>query len=234
MALPEPIRVADIRVHEGNYIQITLRQMWEELPFLLAGALLVSLPGVPCTVWAQRGAFLPASLVGIGLLAPLWVAYCHTLGRVSLGEKPSFEGLFSSSRHSFWRSVAVAAPFGIFWPVVMSFAPGLRLALPLPVTVGIALQGITLIVLGLLTLSALPLLALFDLKLSQSWQNSLYLLARWPVVSTGLASLLVLLFFASGWLGLVSWPLIPLLYGPFAVNAVLLLVHKTAGVGPAH
>jgi len=219
-----PIRASQISLEGTNYVKRTLKDLWEELPLLVLGSLLMDLAAVPAVLILFLTRNVPlASVIGLLTIMPAWVGYCYTIGRNAVGFKLHFGDLLSASLHYYGRSSLLGIPSVILLLAVMITLPWLSKDLPMLVVIGIALQAIALLFSCLLLIHALPLLACFDLSLRQALVNSLILVMRWPIIAVGLLSLSFLLTLAARAIGLGTWLILPLLFAPFEVNATLML-----------
>ena len=222
-----PIRAAEIPVRDATLVPATLRQLWEEMPVLLAGALLLDVAAGPSLLIAAISGHVPlACLVALFTVVPVWASYCYLAGRNAVQCKPYLGDMLGAFLHYYRRSVLVGLPLAILLPLVLVTIRWLGMGLPLFVTAGIALQALALLAIGLLLIHALPLLAGFDLSVREAWLYSLALVLRWPLVGTGLLSMIFLLMLAARAIGLGAWLVLPLLFVPFQVNATLMLVQK--------
>jgi uncharacterized membrane protein YesL len=221
-----PITASEITVRDADYVRVTLAQLWEELPILIAGGILLALLAMPAAWLAANGMAPPAAALGVALVAPLYTALCYLAGRNAVGDKPRLSGMWSALAHYYTRSCLLMLPLAALLAAARMTLPLLGAALPILVITGIALQAIAALVACLLAIHAFPLLALFDLPLRQVWLYSLALVMRRPLVAVGLLSMIVLLACAADALGPGAWPLVPAVFVPFSVNATLMLTKQ--------
>jgi len=222
-----PIQAVQIPVADANYVKHTLVQLWDELPLLLVGALLVDLLAVPAAlVFVLTGNVPLVSAVSLFTVIPAWSGFCYMVGRNAAQFKPYLGDFLSAFLHYYWRSCLLGIPLAILLPAVLVTLPWLAKSPPTLVVTGITLQVIALLVVCMLLSHALPLLACFDLPLRQVAANSLVLVLRWPWVGLGLLSMAFLLALAARWLGFGVWLILPVLFAPFEVNATLMLTKR--------
>lgn len=218
------VRAAEISVDDENYVRCTLTQLWEELPLLLCGTLFVALAALPSLLLLGNTRLIPlASLAAALTAAPAWTAYCYLAGRNAVQRKPRLSDFPGALIHYYVRSCLLAIPLALLSTALLATLPGLTGSTPLLAVSGIVFQMLSLLILFLLGIYAFPLLALFDLSLRQAWTNSLILLLRWPLVATGLGSMVFLLALGARAIGPGAWAILPLILTPFAVNATLML-----------
>ncbi|MCE7984295.1 MAG: hypothetical protein DYG89_24235 [Caldilinea sp. CFX5] len=229
-----PLRTAEISIDDATYVGATLAQLWEEMPLLLLGSLLVA--GSIAPGWwlvVTGGVVAPACIGGIFVCAPLWTAYCYLVGRHAVGYKAHLRDLGRAFVHYYRRALVIAIPVAILAILVHIALPVAVQAGSVLVVAGVTVQVIALCGVILLTLHALPLLALFDLPLRQVWAVSLALVVRWPLVALGLAAMAFLGGSLARLLGLGVWLILPLILTPFVVNATLLLTRQLVDVTKA-
>jgi len=223
----EPLRASDILATDKTYVKQVLTQLWEELPLLLAGGLLVDLVAVPGVLVLLATTNLPLVAVIFALTAiPAWAGYCYMVSRNAAGFKPRLPDLLRGSVHYYWRSIVLGLPVAAMVPLVALSYSWLAQDPPVLVVTGITLQIIALFMETLWLLHALPLLAGFDLSLKQAATNSLILVLRRPFVAIGLMSMAGLLTLGARALGIGGWLMLPVLWVPFEVNATLMLANQ--------
>jgi hypothetical protein len=222
----QPIRASQIPVEDANYVRVTLDQMWQELPALVVGSLLLALACALPLLLALAGLWLPAVLLVALATLPVWTAYCYLLGRNAAGFKPYLGDMLSAARHYYGRSCLLGIPALVLGTALGHLWPLLPPDPPLGVVAGLTVQALLLLGVAMLLVHALPLLALFDLTLGQVWSDSVVLVLAWPLAAIGLLSMLFLLTLAARPLSPGSWLVVPLIFVPFQVNATLMLVRK--------
>jgi hypothetical protein len=204
-----------------NFLIQTLHATWDNLPQVLVGMLWFNLCLAPSFVLAVLGLGGLAAAVGVLLAAPGWVALQHFESGLVQGRAVPLASLLSSFRR-FWRPSVRLGVLAIALPAVIWFA-GARLNAA--ATPALALGGaVSLLVVSLLALYAVPLLVMYNQELGVALRNSLVLSARHINNTIGMVALAVLcgllVFYLNS--GLVF--VLPALYGMFVINNCRLVI----------
>jgi hypothetical protein len=229
----EPIDASDINLDASRYFGQTLALIWEGLATWLGGALMLGIAALPALfLWLSSDFLLPPLVAAWLAVGPMWTGLCYVVARQALQYPVPLTHVLRAAARYYWRSLLLGLPLMLVLLLLLTTLPVLASEPPLIVSVGIGFQLVTFVVLCLLGVFAFPLLAVFDLTLRQAWVNSLVLFVRWPAAAIGLLGLLGLLVVAGLWFGAVAWLLTPILFGPFAVTASLILAKRAAAPSP--
>ncbi len=222
-----PLRITDIQIEERTFAHFTFRLIWSEAPLLLLGALLLGLSAVPgWYIWANLGYVPVVSLLALLGPVPVWTALCYPLGRAATGRIAHVRDTGIAFWHGYGRILWTGLPVLVGLNIWLASLPLLAQDPPLIVIAGITVNfGVTLL-LGLVTLFALPVLIMFDLPVVRAWLYGLALALRWPMVSMGNLALAFLLALGARALGMLGWMLLPMVLLPFTVTSALLLMRR--------
>jgi uncharacterized membrane protein YesL len=209
-----------------NYVRLTFKHLWEDLPQILLACLVFSLGWLPAFVLFVLNLPLLAILVGALTIAPAWAVVLAHEARL-LEHKAANLGTMAQT----WRRYGLrSAKLGLLaaFPLVAGLLTLPHLAAPEAppvVWLGLAADALGLLLLVTLFLYAFPLLVLFDMKLRTALYNSLILASRYLANTLGLLSLgglflLGVLYLNSGLLFIL-----PAIWGMFIVNNCRLVIN---------
>lgn len=204
---------------------ITGAHLWENLPLVLGGGLFFSLICAPAFVLWVLGLVGPALLVGAVTVAPGWAALLKLEAEISLGRSAS---LVTMAR-AFLTCWPAAARLGALATVPVFAAlltlPALALPeVPLLVWLGIAADGLGVLVIFVLYLYAFPLLILYEIGIWMALRNSIILASRAIGNTLGMLAVALLLGLAVRAVGVALLFFLPALYGMLVVNHCRLVV----------
>ena len=225
----QAVRPDDPAQDDGRFLGNTILHIWENLATSLGGTLLLGLAILPAFLFSVASEnILLAALAVLLLVVPAWTGFCYMTGRGVLQYPPRLSDMLAAAVHYYWRSLGLGLPVVLVAVILLITVPWLTgpPAPPVPVVAGILLQLATLVVLCLLSVFSFPLLALYDLSLRQTWTYSLLLAVRWPIAGIGLLALWVLQILLGLWVSPTMWLFLPMVFGPFAVNASLILARR--------
>jgi hypothetical protein len=202
-------------------------QLWENLPQVLLGAIFFSATSAPSFVLFVLGLPWLALLSGIGLVSPAWVGLLAHQGLLARGHTSSAYLLLLGFRHRWLDSLRLGAvgAFPLSAALWFALSPNDDLT-PLASGFWVLLILLGCLILVVVTIYALPLLALFDASVTNALQNSVILSARYVVNTLGLAALAVLLAFGVVYLSLGLLLILPACFALFVVNNCFLVVHS--------
>lgn len=218
-------------LNSRTYLPLTAMQLWENLPQILLGAIFFSAASAPSFVLFVLGLPWLALLCYIGLVAPAWVGLLAYEGALARGYPGSTGLLFFGFRHRWLDSLRLGAvgAFPLSATLWFALSPNDGLT-PLASGSWVLLILLGCLILMIVTIYALPLLALFDASVMNALQNSVILSARYVVNTLGLAALAVLLAFGVIY-GLGLLLILPACFALFVVNNCLLVV-QTESMNP--
>ncbi|HHY55505.1 MAG TPA: hypothetical protein GYA08_08710 [Chloroflexi bacterium] len=213
-------------LNSRTYLPMTAMQLWENLPQILLGAFFFSVASAPSFVLFVLGLPWLALLCGIGLVSPAWVGLLAYEGVLARGYTGSASLLLFGFRHRWLDSLRLGAvgAFPLATALWFALSPNDDLT-PLASSVWVLLILLACLILVIVTIYALPLLALFDAPVTNALQNSVILSARYVVNTLGLAALAVLLAFGVIYLSLGLLLILPACFALFVVNNCFLVVH---------
>jgi len=214
-----------------TYVRLTVIALWENLPLMLLASGLFSLLCAPAALLALLGLLGPALVVGTLTVAPAWAALLALEASVLRGIHIHIGVMVWAFRRTWTRSVALGLL--VLIPLLAGLFTLSILALPevpLVVWLGLAADGLGLLLLASLYLYAFPLLVLYDAGVYPSLRNALILASRYWINTLGLLSLGVLsglsvLYLSSGLLFFM-----PAVWGIFIVNNCRMVMYEETGV----
>lgn len=222
-----PLKLTEIPITARNYVRSSLWLLWREALLLALGGVGLALASVPVWYVLTHSGHVPvASLLALLGPIPLWTALCYPLGRAVAGRSARLGDAGKALWLGYVRILLLALPVLLALNLSVRASSLLAPETPWLVQAGVTVNfGVTL-VLGLITLFALPALILFDLPATRAWMYGMALALRWPLVSLSALVVTVLLVMASRGLGAVGWILTPWLLLPFTVTATLMLMRR--------
>jgi len=220
-----------------NFVFQTLRAAWDNLPQLLLGMIWLNLCLAPSFVLALLGLGGPATVAGVLLAAPGWVALQYVQGQMVQGKAVPPLDLLRSFRRFWSPSVHLAAlafvlPAVTYLAVVASGSAARAggdptVAATDSATIVLVVGTVAgLLVAGLLILYTAPLLVLYKQDLRTLLRNSVVLSARHITNTLGMVALAVLCGFLVARLNSGLLFVLPALYGMFVVNNCRLVLQQ--------
>lgn len=202
-------------------------QLWENLPQVLLGAAFFSVASAPSFILFVLGLPWLALLSSIGLVSPAWVGMLAHQGHLARDHTSSAYLLLFGFRHRWLDSLRLGAvgAFPLAATLWFALSPNNDLT-QLASGFWALLILLGCLILIVVTIYALPLLALFDASVPNALQNSAILSARYVVNTLGLAAMAVLLAFGVIYLSLGLLLILPACFALFVVNNCFLVVQS--------
>jgi len=221
-----PIRASEIQIEDAHYVPETVRSIWEELPRMLAGAILVDLALIAFSWTLAAGAVPLACGLLVAIVVPSWSAYAHIVARNLVGFKPDLGSMLRAVPHFYCRSVLLGLPLALFLMALLLLRSNLNAEFSVTTIAMVTMLIVSGALLAALLMYGVAMLAAFDLTLREAWSYSFALVIRWPPVAIGLLSMAFLLMLAAKAIGIGAWIALPALLTPFQVSATLVLAKR--------
>lgn len=202
-----------------TYVRLTALALWDNLPLVLGGGLLFSVSCAPAFVLFALGFLFPTLLVSLLTVVPGWTALL-ALEAAILQDKPaSLATLVHAWPHYWSRSVRLGLLFSLpLYAGLLTLPLLTRPTVPWIVWLGLAADGLGILVMLTLALYAFPLFVLVELDLRAILRNSLILSSRYLANTLGLLSMGILFGLGVVYLSPALLFIGPALCGMFIVN----------------
>jgi uncharacterized membrane protein YesL len=207
-----------------SYPLATVASLWENLPQVAAAGILFSLASAPAFVLAVVDLLWPALIAAIAGVMPGWVTLLWFEARRLDGRADGIAAILPAFRRLWLRSVRLGiAGFGV--PVVgVVAAAWFGMAVPSLAWLSTAALLPAILVFGVATLYAAPLLAIHDTDTGTALRNAAILSARHPANTLGLIAMAVLMAMVTIYVSLGFLFVLPAVYGMFVANNCRLVV----------
>ncbi len=210
---------------QNTYVRSTLSALWDNLPLILLATGLFSVLSAPAALLLLPGLFAPAILAAALTIAPAWVALLALEADMACDKRSSIATMLRALPR-YWRRGAGLGLLASF-PLLAGLAtlPNLaRPEVPLVVWVGLAGDGLGILILLTLSIYAVPLLVLHDMALGIALWDAMLLASRHVANTIGLLSMIVVLTFVAYRVSLPLLLLLPAVWGLFLVNNCRMVV----------
>ena len=202
-----------------NFVPVTARQTWENLPLVIAGGLVFAVACLPAAVLAFLGLASLALVVAALLVSPAWAVLVDLLGDVAVERSASLRRMPRAFARLWMPSVRLSLLFVIPLFAARLIAPAFRQEhVSSAMWLALFANLLALAVACSIALYAYPLLADHDLGALVAPRNGAILSSRHAMNTVGLVSMAALGMFAVGKIGIVLLFVLPGLYGMFVVN----------------
>lgn len=210
-----------------NYVRVTARQLWDELPALTLGCVLFSVSWIPAFLLALVGLWSTALVAGVMITAPGWGALLAYEGRVLEGRRATPWHMLRAWWALWTRSALLGAVTLI--PALIAEWTVLAMAQSTPppwVGVSLVLDVATLLILVMLNLYTFPLISVYGADLYTALRSALLLASRHIWNTLGLLSMGVLFGMAIAYINSGLMFVLPAVWGVFLINNCRMLVSQ--------
>lgn len=212
-------------MNANTFVLQTVTSLWENLPTILLGGLLLSLFCAPTLLLIVFGWVGPALVTVALLVAPAWSALMRMQGTLAAGKATSVVEMWQSFP-TYWRASFRLGVIGVA-PLYLLF----RLLPILPEPTNGAMVWVVFVIIVFvaafvcaLSLYAFPLTVLYNLPVATVLRNSAILASRYAGNTVGLMSMGLLFGLAVGYFSLALLFILPAIYAWFIVNHCLMAV----------
>ena len=210
-----------------NFVQLTARQTWSNLPMVAAGGLVFALASAPAAVLGFLGLFSFMIIALALLVSPSWATLLDLLMDVAADRPVSL----SRMPHAFvrlWRSsvrisLLFVVPIVATWLLLPAFS---QERVPAIMWIGLAADILALAVAWSIGLYAYPMIVAHDLPVLDALRNGVILASRHALNTVGMVGMAVLGMVAVGVIGIALILFLPALYGMFLVNNFRLVMKE--------
>lgn len=221
--------------NQNTYVRLALSQLWDNLPLILLASGVFSVVCMPAALLFWLGLFAPAILLGALTVVPGWIALLALETDMACARRAGI-GAMLRALPRYWQRGAGLGLLASF-PLLMGLItlPNLaRTEVPLVVWVGLAGDGLGLLLLLILSIYTGPLLVLHDMAVGTALRNALLLACRHIANTIGLLSMIVVLAFLAYRLSLPLLLLLPATWGLFLVNNCRMVVAEEVASDPSN